>query len=83
MNMRGADPGEDGPIATLRIKSLRDGIEDVELFRRAGAVAGGGGFLNANHELISQIATNFTHFKEDPVLLERLRREAARALFIQ
>ena len=73
-------PGEDGPIATLRMKALRDGIEDVELFRRAGVVPGGGGFLNANHALITQLATNFTHYREDPLLLERLRRAAARAL---
>ena len=73
-------PGEDGPIATLRIKAIRDGIEDVELFRKAGVVIGGGGFLNAHHDLITQLATNFTDYKEDPVLLERLRREAARRL---
>jgi hypothetical protein len=73
-------PGEDGPIATLRIKAIRDGIEDVELFRKAGVVVGGGGFLNAHHDLITQLVTNFTDYREDPVLLERLRREVARRL---
>ena len=73
-------PGEDGPIATLRIKAIRDGIEDVELFRKGGVVVGGGGFLNEHHDLITQLATNFTDYREDPVLLERLRREVARRL---
>lgn len=73
-------PGADGPIATTRIKALRDGIEDVELFRRAGVVAGGGGFLNAKHALITQVATNFTEYREDPLLLERVRRVVARQL---
>ena len=55
----------------------------LELFRKAGVVRGGGGFLNAFHGLITQVATNFTNYKEDPVLLERLRREAARRLVAQ
>jgi hypothetical protein len=43
-------------------------------------VAGGGGSLNAYHSLITQVATNFTSYREDPLLLERVRREAARQL---
>lgn len=75
-----ADPGVDGPIATTRLKALRDGIEDVELFRKAGVVTGGGGMVNAYHGLITQLVTNFTLYKEDPLLLEWLRRAAAKQL---
>jgi hypothetical protein len=29
-------PGEDGPLATIRLVNVADGIEDVELFKQLG-----------------------------------------------
>lgn len=61
-----------GPCSTIRLKNIRDGIEDWELLSRLGA--------EDKSRLITTLVANGTHRVEDPVLLESTRREAARLL---
>jgi len=65
-----------GPLSTLRLTSIRDGIEDWHIFSKLGLGEHGGGA-----DLISQVVRNGTEYddgEEDMVRLESLRRQAAR-----
>ena len=80
-------PGADGPVATIRLENLCDGIEDLELFaqlrRESSRVAREvAGIENADltDSLIARLLRNPTDRTEDPALLEVTRREAARLL---
>lgn len=80
-------PGKDGPVSTVRLENLCDGIEDLELFaqlrtessRLARKVAG---IENADigKSLITRLLRNATDRTEDPALLEATRRKAAHLL---
>ncbi len=80
-------PGRNGPVATVRLEDLCDGIEDYELFaqlkqascRLARRTAG---VENADigKSLITRLLRNAADRTEDPALLEATRREAARLL---
>ena len=69
-------PGPDGPVASIRLKSIRDGIEDWQLFqelRRHVADSKVDGLLR------TVVDTNVSKpqtvvFPRDPVALERARR---------
>ena len=62
-------PCESGPCSTIRLKNLRDGIEDLELFSRLSWAQ--------RAPLLQQLIRNGTDWTDDPALLERVRREAA------
>ena len=64
-------PGPDGPISTIRLEEIRDGLEDWELFLRAGPSA---------IPLIEQLVRSSTDWTEDPMLLEQTRRTIAASL---
>ena len=68
-------PTASGPVASLRLANIRAGIEDWELFQRLGYTAD---MVSHAADLIRMTVVNDTSRKEDPLLLERLRREAAR-----
>ena len=61
-------------MGTIRLANIADGIEDWELFNRLGAT----GSISHADDLITQMISNMTEWTEDAVLLEKLRREAAR-----
>ena len=68
-------PGEGGkPLSSIRLANIADGIEDWELYNMLGEAGG----ISAAADLITQLVSNETTRRDDPALLERVRREAAR-----
>lgn len=69
-------PGEHGPLATIRLANIADGIEDWELFNRLGTSHRS---ISRADDLITQLISNITAAGrvENPALLERVRRQAA------
>ena len=65
-----ADPGPNGPLPSIRLENIRDGIEDFELLHAVG--------VERCRDLIEQAITNGTSYTLDVELFERLRREVAR-----
>ena len=70
-------PTADGPVASLRLANIRAGIEDWELTNRLGYSTT---LISNAADLLRQTVVNDTSRREDPVLLERLRRQAARRI---
>ncbi|XSS46467.1 DUF4091 domain-containing protein [Propionibacteriaceae bacterium Y2011] len=80
-------PGPDGPMASLRLENVRDGLEDYNLMqelKRAlaahpdaprGLVKRGEQALGAR-----DIVTDSRHFTEDPTQYRAWRREVARTI---
>ena len=63
----------EGPVASLRLLLLRDGMEDLELLRLLEAREG----REAALEAVRKLTPDLTHFSKEPEALERVRREAA------
>ena len=63
-------PGANGPLPSIRLENIRDGIEDFELLHAVG--------VERCRDLIEQAITNGTNYTLDVELFERLRREVAR-----
>jgi hypothetical protein len=72
----GVPCGIDGPIASMRLKNLRDGMEDYEYFalleQRGGA--------EAVQQIVDRIAPNWWEATRDPQALLDARRELAEAI---
>ena len=68
-------PGPDGPLATIRLVNIRDGVEDVELFQRARAKCGD---LPVRRALERAVANSTSH-TSNATLLEGVRRHLGRA----
>ncbi|HLY09674.1 MAG TPA: glycoside hydrolase domain-containing protein [Planctomycetota bacterium] len=64
----GGEAGIDGPIATLRLKALRDGLEDYEYLALAG---------EAGAEKAAAIGKSWTQWETDPAKLAAARDELA------
>lgn len=64
----GADAGIDGPVASMRLKALRDGLEDYEYL----VLAGDEGAAKA-----SAIGRSWTQWETDPAKLAAAREELA------
>ena len=62
-------PGPNGPISTTRLHNLRDGFEDVEMFRMLP--------LNVAREYITPLVVAPADFTLDPLLMEQQRIKAA------
>ena len=73
-------PGADGPVSTIRLENLTDGIEDWELFARLRDRERAAGANEEATDLIARLVRAGDDRTEDPALLERTRREAARRL---
>lgn len=67
-------PGDDGPIATVRLHNLRDGFEDAELFKQITD-------LSKVNDFTKPLVRSATDFTLDPLLLESQRNKAAQALY--
>jgi hypothetical protein len=67
----GAAAGVDGPIPSLRLKALRDGLEDYEYLALAGA---------EGIEKAKAIAKGWTKWETDPAKLAAAREELAKII---
>lgn len=65
-------PGVNGPIQTARLRNLRDGFEDIELFRMVDK--------DKVKQIVSSSVTSATSFVLNPLALDKGRREAALVL---
>lgn len=66
-------PGTDGPVSSLRLENLRDGIEDYELMveaRRRGIA----------FEIDDELTAGLTQYTTDPQILRERRRRLIEAL---
>ena len=71
-------PGDGGaPLGSIRLSNIADGIEDWQLFNRLALDTHS---ISLAADLITQLVSNATARHEDPCLLERVRREAARRI---
>ena len=66
-------PGEDGPIATVRLHNLRDGFEDAEMFRQIVP-------SDKVTEIVTPLVRSATDFTLDPLLFEKQRVKAAQEI---
>jgi hypothetical protein len=67
----GAEAGIDGPVASLRLKALRDGLEDYEYLVLAG---------EAGVERAKALAASWTKWETDPAKLLAAREELAKII---
>jgi len=58
----GVPCGIDGPVSSMRLKNLRDGMEDYEYFAILERLAG----KEAVKKIVSIIAPNWWNFSKDP-----------------
>ena len=65
-------PGVDGPIQTIRLRNLRDGFEDIELFRMLD--------IDKVKEIASPVVSSATSYVLDPFALDKGRQQAATEL---
>ena len=63
-------PGPDGPISTSRLEEIRDALEDMELLRTVPSAV--------RDAAVAQLVTGPTQHKDDPLLLEQVRRSIGR-----
>lgn len=64
-------PGPDGPVGSIRLEAIRDGLEDWELFLKVGASA---------IPLLELLVRGPSDWTDDPILLESMRRAIAQYL---
>ncbi len=69
-------PGDDGPVPSLRLELIREGLQDYELLRMAEEAAG----REAVMELVGQVTENFTDYTDDPAEFARVRSAVAELL---
>ena len=67
----GTDAGFDGPVASMRLKALRDGLEDYEYLVLAG---------EAGAAKAAAIAASWTKWETDPAKIAAAREELAKAI---
>lgn len=72
----GDDAGIEGPVASLRLKSLRDGMEDFEYFVILEARGGG----KVVDEIVREAVPTWGTWNQDPGALPRLRQRLAEAI---
>jgi len=72
----GNDAGIDGPIASIRLKNLRDGMEDYEYF----AILDARGVSDQVDAIVREAVPTWGTWNQDPAHLEALRRKLAEAI---
>lgn len=65
-------PGVDGPIQTVRLRNLRDGFEDIELFRMLD--------MEKVKPIVNPVVSSATSYVLDPLALDKGRQQAAALL---
>lgn len=64
-------PGEDGPVASLRLEAITDGIEDYEYLTMAEELFG----RDYVDDIIARVTTGLTTYTLDSQLFEQVRKE--------
>ncbi len=72
----GTPCGINGPVSCMRLKNIRDGMEDYEYFALLEKRAG----LNAVKKVVDQIAPNWWDYSRDPKTINAVRSEIARQI---
>jgi len=72
----GKQAGVDGPVGSIRLEMIRDGLEDYEYLCLLEKARG----KRAVDRAIGQVATDMKRFTRSAPLLERVRREVAEAI---
>lgn len=68
--------GIDGPVSCMRLKNLRDGMEDYEYFLLLEKVSG----KQAVRTIVDRVAPNWWGFSRDPASLLAAREELAKGI---
>jgi len=69
-------PGTDGPIGSIRLENIRDGIEDIELLRLYKDRFG----PEAARKIVERVTTDRTHYSREPKDLLSARLAVLKAL---
>jgi hypothetical protein len=75
--------GPDGPLSTIRLENIRDGIEDYEywwVFRDLVTRTGEAGLRLLERRLLNALLADLRHYSENPEVLYQTRRDLARAI---
>ena len=72
----GLDAGFDGPVASIRLKNIREGLEDYEYF----ALLDQNGEEAFVREMVDQVCPEWWSFTEDPGQLFEIREQLARKI---
>lgn len=72
----GTPCGIAGPVPSMRLKNLRDGMEDYEYF----ALLDGRGRADAAQAIVDRVAPNWHDYARDPATVLEARRELARRI---
>ncbi|MDH7482766.1 MAG: DUF6067 family protein [Armatimonadota bacterium] len=72
----GKPVGIDGPVSSLRLEVIRDGIEDFEYLCLANNLLGS----SATNQYIRTVAKSLTDYELDPLKLEKVRRRLGMAI---
>jgi hypothetical protein len=69
----GTDAGIDGPIASMRLKTFRDGAEDYKYLTLLDSLAGNAQTMT----VVSPIVSDFQHYSKDPETYLAARKQIA------
>ncbi len=69
----GDDAGIDGPVASIRLKNLRDGMEDYEYFAILQQLGG----KDVVDKVVQQAVPTWGTWKKDPYIVLKLRKQLA------
>jgi hypothetical protein len=72
----GSDIGVDGPVSSLRLEIIRDGIEDFDYLTMAERLLG----PEATSAYVNRLVKTLTKYEENPSELESVRRALGEAL---
>lgn len=72
----GTDAGVAGPIASIRVKALRDGMEDYEYFALLEAL----GKRDAADAIVREVVPTWGSWNQDPLIMPTLRERLAEAI---
>jgi hypothetical protein len=75
----GADAGFPGPIASMRLKAIRDGMEDYEYLHLLARLNG----RDAGRRFTDRVAASWTQWQENALLLRGVREEIGELLDTQ
>jgi hypothetical protein len=72
----GKQVGVDGPVSSIRLEVIRDGLEDFDYLTLADALFG----AEKTRSYVVKMAPDMKHFEQDPLVLEKTRRELGNLL---
>lgn len=72
----GVDAGIDGPVVSMRLKQIREGLEDYEYLKLLAEREGN----TRTQELVREVASSWTEWNRDAGVLYRTREEIARRI---